>query len=183
MRRASALAALAALLIMPVALPTVQAGEAAIEIMHPWAKPSLPNRPAAAYFGIHNNGDEDDRLTGASVEGAAKVEMHDVVTENDVVKMVPLPAIEVPAGGMAHLGPGGMHLMVMGLEVPLEEGETVPVTLIFEKAGEVEVELTVGRMMPAHEGYAGHSGHDHGAMHGSHGEHGHGSHDSEPASD
>lgn len=142
------------------------AAAADIQIMHPWARPSLPDRPAAGYLGIHNNGAEDDRLTGVRVPGADSAELHATVEADGVVRMEPLDAIEVPSGGMAHLGPGGTHLMIFGLEDPLSEGDELPVTLIFDKAGEIEAQLQV-TAEPSGHGMQGH-----GQDHGSHDDHG-----------
>jgi copper(I)-binding protein len=59
------------------------------------------------------------------------------------MKMRPLPAVDIKAGGQAELKPGGMHIMLVGLAAPLKEGQTFPLTLTFEKAGKVEVTVTV----------------------------------------
>lgn len=155
--------------------PAIGAEATDIEIMHPWVRPSLPDRPAAGYLGIHNNGAEDDRLISARAPGADNVELHTTVEADGVVRMEPLDAIDVPARGMAHLEPGGMHLMIFGLAEPLAEGDELPLTLIFEGAGEVQTVLSVTDE-PAHGMH--HDGeHDHGhsgagSGHGSHSGHG-----------
>ncbi len=75
--------------------------------------------------------------------------------------MAPVEAVDIPAGGMAHLGPGGLHLMMFGIDPPLKEGGTLEMILIFEAAGEVAITVPVSKTMgdPKHHG----EGHQHGA--------------------
>jgi copper(I)-binding protein len=118
-----------------------------IEVMHPWARPTIPNRPGAAYFGVHNMGDASDRLIGARAEGVGKIELHKAEQKDGIMTMGPVDAVEIPAGGMAHLGPGGLHLMMFGIDPPLKEGDTLNMTLIFEAAGEVAITVPVSKTM------------------------------------
>lgn len=84
------------------------------------------------YLTIHNDMDKADRLVGVSADFAAKAEIHTMANENGVMKMRPLPdGIEIPAGGMVELAPGGMHLMLMGLKQTLEAGQMLEVELTF----------------------------------------------------
>ncbi|MGB1873280.1 MAG: copper chaperone PCu(A)C [Candidatus Puniceispirillaceae bacterium] len=84
------------------------------------------------YLTIHNHMDKADRLVGVSADFAAKAEIHTMANENGVMKMRPLPdGIEIPAGGMVELAPGGMHLMLMGLKQTLEAGQMLEVELTF----------------------------------------------------
>ena len=142
MRHMRLLAAAAALL----AASPLSAEAGGIEVVHPWARPTIEGRPGAAYLGIHNAGQADDRLVGARAEGVEAIEMHVVETVDDVVGMRRVEAIDVPAGGMVHLGPGGAHLMLLGLDAPLEEGGSLSVTLVFQNAGEVESSFAVTRV-------------------------------------
>ena len=132
-----------------------------IEVMHPWARPTIPNRPGAAYFGLHNLGDAPDRLIGAHAEGVGKIELHKAEQKNGIMTMAPVDTVEIPAGGMAHLGPGGVHLMMFGIDPPLKVGETLEMILMFETAGEVAITVPVSKTMgdPKHHG----EGHQHGA--------------------
>jgi len=114
-----------------------KAGDLVIE--HPWARATNQSRPGAGYLEIENHGTVADRLIGAETRIADMAQLHNHVMENDVAKMVPVDAIEIPAGGKAELKPHGFHLMFMGLKQPLAEGDTFPVTLIFEHAGRVDV--------------------------------------------
>ena len=121
----------------------------------PWARESV-TRTGAAYMTLRNNGDQPDRLIGVSSDVAETVQLHSSVTQDGVMQMRAVETVEVPAHGEAVLGPGGVHVMLIGLEGPLEEGKSFPLTLQFEKAGEVEVMATIEDI-----GYAG-GGHDHG---------------------
>jgi periplasmic copper chaperone A len=121
----------------------------------PWARESV-TRTGAAYMTLRNNGDQPDRLIGVSSDVAETVQLHSSVTEDGVMQMRAVETVEVPAHGEAVLGPGGVHVMLIGLEGRLEEGKSFPLTLRFEKAGEVEVTATIEDIS-----YAG-GGHDHG---------------------
>ncbi len=125
-----------------------------IEVLHPWARPTIPNRPGAAYLGILNRGDAPDRLIGARAEGVAEIELHKAEQKDGIMTMAPVEAVDIPAGGMAHLGPGGLHLMMFGIDPPLKEGDTLEMILIFEAAGEVAITVPVSKTMgdPQHHG-------------------------------
>jgi len=135
---------LALLTALTIASPALAGSR--IEIMNPWARPSLPDRPGGAYLGIHNTGDAADRLTGARSGRAAAIEIHKSAESGGMMTMTPVEAVQIPAGGMAHLEPGSFHLMLFGIDPPLSEGDTFPMTLIFEAAGEVEVQVEVRNM-------------------------------------
>jgi copper(I)-binding protein len=126
-------------------------------IESPWARASV-TRTGAAYLTVRNGGDEDDRLIGLSTEVADRAKLHASVVQDGVMRMRPVDAVEVPAHGEAALEPGGLHVMLIGLKAPLEEGGSFALTLTFEDAGEVEVTATIEDI--AHGG-ARHD-HDHG---------------------
>ena len=111
-----------------------------LEIVHPWSRATGQSRPAVGYLKIRNNGTAPDRLLGATTRIAEHAMLHANVIENGVAKMTPAEGIEIPAGGELVLAPKGeYHLMIMDLKQPLAEGDTFPVTLIFEHAGKVDV--------------------------------------------
>lgn len=115
-----------------------------IEVTHAWARATAATaKTGAAYLTLVNKGTSDDRLVAVAGTVAAKAELHVTNAENGVMKMRPLAAVEVKAGGQAELKPGGMHIMLVGLAAPLKEGQQFPLTLTFEKAGTVEVTVTV----------------------------------------
>ena len=148
-------AALAAVLL---AAPALAGG--AIEVVHPWARPTIiPKRPGVAYLGIHNQGTDADRLIGGRAAGVGKVEIHRAEQKGGVMTMSRVKAIDVPAGGMIDLGPGGFHLMLFGLEAPLKDGDTVEMTLTFERAGDVSVAVPVTRSPARAHGHG--AGHQH----------------------
>jgi hypothetical protein len=99
---------------------------------------------SAAYMVIANSGKEPDRLISAKADVSKAVEIHETVMEGDVMRMQPVQGgIEVPAGGQVELKPGGYHVMFIGLTRDLNGGDKFPLTLQFEKGGEVTVEAEV----------------------------------------
>lgn len=116
-----------------------------INISVPFTRATLPNAPVGGgFFTIENTGTEADRLISATSSVAKDTQIHEMAMEGDVMKMRELPdGLEIPAGETVVLAPGGFHIMFMGLNQPFVEGETVTVTLTFEKAGTVEVPLPV----------------------------------------
>lgn len=114
-----------------------------LRIGHPWARPTASGQSVGGgYLKLTSQGGAD-RLLSATTPVAASVELHRMSMDGDVMRMRRVDAIEVPAGQTVELKPGGLHLMLMGLKQPLQLGEKVPLTLRFEKAGAVEVELKV----------------------------------------
>jgi copper(I)-binding protein len=96
----------------------------------------------AVYVTIVNDG-APDALLSAATSTAAAVELHEVVQEGGVMKMRPLPRFEVPGGGRVEMKPGGYHIMLLGLTRDLKPGDTVSVTLTFDKAGRMTVDAPV----------------------------------------
>lgn len=141
-------------------------------IVNPVARATPANAPVSAgYMTILNKGDETDTLIGGSVAFAAKTELHEMTMENDVMKMRELDGgIDIPAGAEVTLMPGGLHMMFMGMNEKLEEGEEHTVELVFEKAGSIEVTFNVqslgtirdtmtgGMMKMDHSAHGGESG-------------------------
>lgn len=84
-----------------------------------------------------------DRLVAFHTPACTRPELHTHINDNGIMRMRQVEAIDVPAGGVTELKSGGLHLMLIDLVAPLKEGDLVPVTLVFEKAGEVSVELPV----------------------------------------
>jgi len=139
-----------------------------LHIDHPWARATAPQQQnGAAYFTVSNHGNTADRLVAAASPVAATVELHTHEVDSEgVMRMREVQAIEVPAGEAAALRPGGLHVMLIGLENRLVEGEQFPLTLVFAEAGEIEVEVQVEAVTFGVGGDApmGH-GHDHGHSH------------------
>jgi copper(I)-binding protein len=125
-----------------------------IEVKDPWVRLVPPNaKNTAAYMKIENKGTEADRLVDASNNVSKITELHETVEG----KMRRVKAIEVPAGKTVELKPGGLHVMLIELKEPLKEGQTVEITLKFEKSGEIKVQAPVkkgmGGMHHHHQGY------------------------------
>lgn len=128
------------------------AGE--LQIAHPWSRALPPNAAAgAAYFVVHNQGKTEDRLLGAKTPLATKTEIHTMLHLGEVMKMEKLDSVGIPAGGEVKFAPGGTHLMLFGLQKPLVAGERFPLTLEFEKAGKVDVEVVIEATEPAHDAH------------------------------
>ena len=146
-RSAMSLLAALALACAALAAQTAQAHGfrlGAIAIGHPWARATAPGQPiGGGYLTLDNQGKSGDRLLGASTAVAARVELHSMTMDGDVMRMRALDAIDLPAGRSVALKPGGTHLMLVGLKAPLKAGEKFPLKLRFEKAGEVEVVVNV----------------------------------------
>ncbi|WP_270938211.1 copper chaperone PCu(A)C [Falsiroseomonas oryzae] len=114
-----------------------------LRIAAPWTRAAGAGATGAGFMAIRNTGAEPDRLVAARTTAARVVELHTHIREGDVMRMRPVAAIELPAGREVRLQPGGLHLMLIGLAAPLRQGERVPLTLVFERAGEAQVELAV----------------------------------------
>lgn len=127
---------------MALAAGPTSAGE--VTVHEPWVRASLGNAPnSAAYMRLETTGATADRLVGGSTPVAEEVQIHTHIMDGGVARMRPVDAVEVPPGEAATLEPGGLHLMLLGLTTRLEEGQTIPLTLRFENAGEVTLEVPV----------------------------------------
>ena len=119
-----------------------------LEIGHPWARATPPSAMAGGGFlTVTNKGSEPDRLISAKSPAAARVEIHEMKMDGNIMRMRELEkGLEIPPGATVTLAPGGFHLMMMELKGPLTKDSKVPMTLTFEKAGVIEVELAVEAM-------------------------------------
>jgi copper(I)-binding protein len=142
----------------PVLAHEITVGD--LQIIHPHIpQPAASAKAAGGFMAIVNNGTETERLIGIESDIAMKSETHESkVDANGVGTMAHVDAIEIPPGQTVNLEHGGYHVMFMGLKGTLTEGETYKATLIFERAGRVEVEFMIDP--PTGEG----EGHDHSKM-------------------
>lgn len=134
---------LAAIAGLSLALPAF-AGE--ITVHDPYARVSASmSTSGAAFMVLRNDGAEDDRLVSAASDVAERVELHTHKSdENGVMRMIHVEeGFVLPAGGEHALARGGDHVMFLGLTRPLAQGDTVSVTLSFEKAGDMVVDIPV----------------------------------------
>lgn len=120
----------------------VQAGD--LVVTGAFARATPPNAQVAGGFLTITSQDGADRLLSAASPVADRVEIHEMTMQGDVMTMRPQPeGLAIPAGETVELKPGGYHLMMLGLKQPLVEGETLPMSLSFEKAGKVDITLQV----------------------------------------
>lgn len=132
------------LLLSLLMFATVARAESPLVIHDAWIRAMPPTaKNSAAYLVIENPGTADDALVGASVDGAEVTELHEMAHEGHAMTMRQRSEIVVPAGAVVELKPGGLHLMLIGLQRPLVMGETRKVLLQFRQAGEIRVELGV----------------------------------------
>lgn len=96
-----------------------------------------------AFMMIKNTGSQADMLVSASSEAAMEVQVHETTMTDGVMSMAEVPGVEIPAGGMAELKPGGYHVMLIGLKEELKVGDTVTIVLTFQNAGEISLEVPV----------------------------------------
>ena len=116
----------------------------ALVIEAPWARATPAGaRVAGGYVKITNTGPQADRLVGGTLPVAAEVEVHEMTMTDGIMKMRKLDGLEIKAGQSVELKPGGRHLMFMGLREGLKDKQTLKGTLMFEKAGSVEIEYRV----------------------------------------
>lgn len=106
------------------------------------ASPKVANA-GAGFVTIRNPNAEADTLLGAEADISKAVELHTHIKDGEVMRMRPVDSIAVPANGTAELKPGADHIMFINLHAPLSEGQKVPVTLVFAKAGKKVVEMPV----------------------------------------
>ena len=121
---------------------------------HAWARATPGGaKVGGGYLTIENKGASPDKLIGGSSPAAGKIELHQMAMNNGVMTMRPVNGgLPIPPGQSITLAPGGYHIMMMELKSPLKKGDTVPLTLKFEKAGEVKVTFEIegiGAMGPA----------------------------------
>lgn len=114
-----------------------------LTLIHPWTRAARAGGQGAGFMAIRNNGTEADRLVSATSPAAPRMELHTHLRDGDVMRMRPVNDIPVPAGQTVRLQPGGLHLMFIGLSQELRQGQSVPVTLVFERAGPVTLQLEI----------------------------------------
>ena len=156
-RMSAGAAALLALLAAPAQAQEVKAGD--LVITQPWSRATPGGaKIAGGFLTIENKGATPDRLIGGAGDVAGKVEIHEMAMNNGVMTMRPLDkGLVIEPGKTVKLAPGGFHLMLMDLKTPFKQGDKVPLTLQFEKAGKVALSLDV-------EGVGAQAPHDHSGM-------------------
>ncbi|MBS1139067.1 MAG: hypothetical protein H6R13_520 [Proteobacteria bacterium] len=121
-----------------------------VSVQDPYVRLAPPNAPATgAFMVIKNNGDKDIKVLKADNPVSKVTELHTHLNEGGVMKMRPVPAIDIKAKGEAVLKPGGLHVMLIDLKAPMKEGDVVPITLIFDDGSAKQVDAKVVRPMAA----------------------------------
>lgn len=146
MRLSMSLASAAILMVLVLAAGCGAPGAApAISVENPFARPSpSEGGNGGAFMTIVNTGATADRLVSAQSGASKSVELHETTEEGGIMKMRPVPGgFEVPANGRLELKPGGKHVMLIGLTAPLVTGQTVEITLNFEKSDPIKLAAPV----------------------------------------
>jgi copper(I)-binding protein len=121
-----------------------QAEKDGITVQDVWTHATPGNsKTAAVYFTAINRGSESDRITSASTPAASRAEMHTTIRDGDIMRMRRVISVDVPAGGRTTFSPSGFHVMLTGLKDSLKIGDTVPLTLHFDRVGDVTVSVAV----------------------------------------
>jgi copper(I)-binding protein len=146
------------LLAAPARAEDVKAGD--LVISQAWSRATPGGaKTGGGFLTIENKGSAPDRLVAVSGDFAGKIEVHEMAVKNGVMTMRPVEnGLTIDPGKTVTLAPGGYHLMMLDLKAPLKQGDKLPVTLQFEKAGTVAVTLDVqgvGAKGPAAEGHSG----------------------------
>jgi len=133
------------------------AQNASIQVEHPWSRATPTGASTGAvYLTITNNSHDTDRLLGGSSDVAGKLQIHEMKVVNGTMEMREVSGgLPVPAGGSVVLKPGSYHIMLIGLNKPLKAGETIPLTLDFEKAGKVSITVPIRAMGAGHDDMPG----------------------------
>jgi copper(I)-binding protein len=130
-------------------LATTAQAQTAPKVEAAWARPTVNGQSGGGGFLKITGGSANDRLLSASAGVSKLVELHTMEMDGNVMRMRPIDAIAIPAGATVELKPGGNHVMFMGLTQTLKVGARFPLTLRFEKAGEVKVDVQVAAQAPS----------------------------------
>lgn len=115
-----------------------------VTIERPWARDSAGRtRSGVAYLTIVNGGVARDRLLKVTSPSARSAALHRSVRRDGIARMRPVPSVEIAPGESVVLEPGGLHIMLMGLTAPLKQGQSISLSLVFERAGEFDIEVEV----------------------------------------
>lgn len=139
--------------------------DASLTVTDPFARETIGlGKTGAAFLTVTNAGSEDDTLLAATSPAAGKVELHTHEKDGEIMRMRKVEAFPVPAQGELKLQPGGNHIMLFDLAAPLAKGENFPLTLSFEKAGDITIDVSVVAIGDSIGHKAGHETMDHGQM-------------------
>jgi periplasmic copper chaperone A len=129
---------------LSILAPAAATANPVIEVERAWARATpASTRMGVVYLTVTNPGASADRLTEASTPIAGRAHMYLTAVEGNVIQMRDVDAVDVKPGDRVSFKPGGLHIMLMNLKRPLQKGERFPLTLVFEKAGRIDVEVLV----------------------------------------
>lgn len=135
------------LAVLLAAVPAVAASQepaSPLRFQNGWARPQAEtSRPSGGYITVENTGRDTVVITGASCAGAARTEIHEMVTQDGMMRMRRLPELVVAPGATVQLRPGGMHIMLMGLTEPLVAGRSLACTITLRDGSTVATSLAV----------------------------------------
>lgn len=114
-----------------------------LQVTQPWARPGAAGDNSAIYLVIDNPTSQADTLLSASTDVAASTELHQSSMENGMMKMEPQEKVPIDARSKVVFEPGGLHVMLVGLKQDLHPGDSIRLTLNFEKAGAVTLDVPV----------------------------------------
>ena len=141
---------LAAALLLALSLSNqthAQTSTNTITVEQAWARATPGGaRTGAAYMTLMNSGASADRLLSATTPVADQVQFHKQTEDNGVSRMREVHNVELSPGGKIIFKPGDMHMMIVGIKQPLQEGQTFPLTLQFEKAGKIDVTVPIEKV-------------------------------------
>jgi copper(I)-binding protein len=147
-----------ALLSTTIPVQALAAGAAdSVTVVDPYVRMAPPGAMATgAFMVLKNTGDKDAKLVKASNSASKITELHTHINEGGVMKMRPVPAIDIKAKGEAVLQPGGLHVMLIDLKGPMKDGDKVAITLGFDDGSSKQIEVPVKRPMPMDHGMMKH---------------------------
>lgn len=138
-------------LALAAALLAVASAHAQVTVKDAWVRATVPQQKATGAF-MQLQSAQDARLVSVSTPLTASAEVHEMALQDNVMRMRPMPALDLPAGKPVELKPGGYHVMLMDLKQQVKEGDTVPLTLVFEgkdgKRQTVQVQAPVRPLRP-----------------------------------
>lgn len=136
---------------------------AQVTVKDAWVRATVPQQQATGAF-MQLSAAKDSKLVSASSPLTPVVEVHEMAMQDNVMRMRQIPAVELPAGKAVDLKPGGYHVMLLDLKQQVKEGDTVPITLVFEgkdgKRESMEIKAPV-RALNAAAKPAAHGDHKH----------------------
>ena len=147
-----------------LSLSALSAAHAQVAVSDPWVRATVPQQKATGAF-MQLQADKGARLVAAKSPAAGIVEIHEMAIVDNVMKMRQITGLDLPAGKSVELKPGGYHVMLIDLKAPLKEGESVPLTLVFEgpdrRQEPVEIKAPVRALTTRGGSAPMHGGHKH----------------------